>query len=127
MQLKTAPTYRPDRLLGLTAAALLVYLCVFSAVSVFSLHVHVTADGRLVAHCHPVSGDDRQSHQHTSREFLLLDHAVKPEGVTPDFAAACVVMDDCPSFMPAVHPAQQLTAPALSPWSDRAPPEHLLS
>jgi hypothetical protein len=127
MQLKTARTYRPRRFLGLTTAVLLVYLCVFSAVSVFSLHVHVTADGRLVAHCHPVSADDRQSHQHTSREFLQLDHAVKPEGIAPDLSVDCPCPEDRPPMTLTLQAEQAPGSATLPSWSDRAPPQSLLS
>ena len=124
--MKTTLTTVQKRFLALMAAGLVCYLILFYTATVLSLHVHITPDGRMVAHSHPVSSENRQSHRHTSREFLMLDHAVRSEGVISKYIVDGFVLIDRPaeSTPPDNEP---LPVTAILPcWSGRAPPADLL-
>jgi len=71
---------RTKKQIGYCFIAVFVALAIigFKATSLITLHIHILPDGRVVAHSHPLPGnqDDDSKHKHTPHEYVILNAVV---------------------------------------------------
>ncbi len=67
--------YRSKSAIQIVCVALLLFLAAFMATSLATLHLHVSSDGRVYIHSHPLAGksDNGGKHSHTQLDYSFLN------------------------------------------------------
>ena len=121
--MKTPGSTYFKRLVAPLAGLLLCNLLLFATVTVWLMHTHQLPDGRLVVHCHPTAPEEREDHEHSRSDYVLIDHAVRSEAVVEPISPPDILAAIRPEGTPPTHAGVGIPTGPVRPWSDRAPPE----